>query len=164
MTSIPSARSTKLCGKLQMLKDASGRLIRLPLAIILTASLTACSTLLEDATVWTALAADQAAKEQAKEVAAAKAAPPVEAKIKVPDIPPYIEKCVRYGLALQKQKQAVQKAATTEKKPTADELVLQEVKTADERAACDKAVLDYYRTIQRANGQKQKVADKAKTS
>jgi hypothetical protein len=114
-----------------------------------------CSTLLDDANLWTA-----AAKEQEIKAAVTQTAE-VKQEAKTPDVPPYVAKCVRYGLALSKQKQAQDKTAKRAQataKPSADALVLAEVKTADERQKCAQAVLDYYRKIQKAN------AGKVKTS
>lgn len=126
-----------------------------------------CSTLLDDASLWAA-----AAKE--KEVAAV-AATPVVNETKTPDIPPYVANCVRYGLALSKQKQTQDKTKKTAKAPTspavsetkaagpsADALVLANLKTEDERRKCAAAVLAWYKTLQEAN--RKAAAGKAKTS
>ncbi len=124
-----------------------------------------CSTLLDDANLWTA-----AAKE--REIAAA-AVTPAANDAKTPDIPPYVAKCVRYGLALSKQKQAQAKAKKTAQKapaegqgaaatPSADTLVLAELQTKDERDKCAAAVLAWYKQIQEAN--RKAAAAKAKTS
>lgn len=95
-----------------------------------------------------------AAKERQEE--AAKAV--VTNDVKTPDIPPHVEKCVRYGLALSK-KQTAQNAKKGKDKqerppaaqPSADELVLAEVQTAEERQKCARAVLTWYKQIQEAN-------------
>ena len=119
-----------------------------------------CSTLFDDANLWMAAAKDQEIKAAVTQTAEAKQ------EAKTPDIPPYVAKCVRYGMALSKQKQVADKAAAktagkgqgAAQPPSADALVLAEVKTADERQKCARAVLDYYRSIQKAN------AGKVKTS
>jgi len=125
-----------------------------------------CSTLLDDASLWAA-----AAKE--KEIATV-AATPVVAEVKTPDIPPYVANCVRYGLALSKQKADASKAKTVTKTPapekaagggagpSADALVLANLKTEDERRKCAAAVLAWYKTLQEAN--RKAAAGKAKTS
>lgn len=140
------------------------------LAMTLAVSLTACSTLLDDADLWTV-----AAKE--KEIAAV--APPaaaVEPAKVTPEMPAHVVKCVRDGLAAAaKQKPAVKKVKTLTidpkaptaaqggaVEPSADQLVLAKLKTEEERRKCAAAVLAWYKTLQEAN--RKAAAGKAKTS
>lgn len=112
--------------------------------MILAVSLMGCSTLLGDTELWTA-----AAKE--KEIAAVA---PVVNDAKTPDIPPYVDRCIRYGLAQAKHKKQKQEKTKTEiaaKSPSADKLVLARLQTEDERRKCARAVLNWYRTLQEAN-------------
>jgi hypothetical protein len=114
-----------------------------------------CSTLFGDAEAWT-----QAANFQKEVVAVTEKTAEAKApEAKAPDIPPYVARCVKYGLALAKQKQAQDKAAkasTPAAKPSADQLVLAEVQTADERQKCAAAVLEYYRATQKEKAAKLK--------
>lgn len=109
-------------------------------SLILTVSLQGCSTLFENAQAWSELKQETAVTQTVAE-----AAP--EPKAATPNMPPEIERCVRYGLAAAK----VAKAKKDGTKLSADELAIAAMKSADERAACARAVLAWYRTIQEAN-------------
>ena len=96
------------------------------LALTLTAGvfLTGCSSLSEDVASWS-----QAQKE-------VKAAEVVSNDVKTPDIPPHLVKCL--------QKDAKPGA-------TADAYVANLQLTNDERKACAKAILAWYKDLQKAN-------------
>lgn len=149
--------------------------LAISLAMTLVVFLTGCSTLLDDANLWTAAAKQKEVVAVATETAEAKQT------AAVPDIPPYVANCVRYGLALSKQKQTQDKTAKAAKAPasknpavsenkavggaagpSADALVLANLKTEDERRKCAAAVLAWYKTLQEAN--RKAAAGKAKTS
>ena len=140
---------------------------RLPLALTLVVCLTGCSSYLES--VASNLAADTAAQEAkqtaiATKVVAEKAPAP---SATVPDMPTFVKACVAYGRAEQAERAQAAKAkkaeAKTAAKASADTLVLSSLKTDDERRKCTKAVLDYYRSVQKAN-QDKKAAGKAGVS
>ena len=104
--------------------------------------LTGCSTLLDDATIWAA----------AEKVPAPAVKPVAVAETKTPDVPPAIAKCLEAGHVRAKQNAAL---AAFQKKhgraPNADELVVQDMQSTEERNKCALALLQWYRQIQQAN-------------
>lgn len=110
-----------------MKRTSSAKVLLLPM---LAVCLTACSTLSENAKQWS---------ETAKAEEAAKV---VQSDVHTPDIPKHLVKCLD------------KKAA---KADSADQAVANELLTADERKACAKAILAWYKEIQAAN-KKAKVA------
>lgn len=96
----------------------------LALALTLGVSLTGCSSLSDEMAGWS-----QAAKE-------VKAAEVVSSDVKTPDIPAHLVKCIQ-----------------KDPKPgaTADQYVANLQLTNDERKACAKAILAWYKDLQKAN-------------
>lgn len=99
------------------------------LAAMASASLTGCGTISSDAMAWA-----EAAKEQEKAAEVAKAVP--SKADSTPDVPENLARCV-----------------VKDPKPgaTADQYVANMALTLDERKACAKALLAWYRSIQAAN-------------
>lgn len=124
---------------LKICAPKSSKFVVLLLALTTSVSLTACSTLSDDAKAWTALGRAPDPRE-AEVVTNDMANPP-------PDIPPHLVKCI-------------EKKAPAGK--TANDKVTNELKTADERRFCMKAILTWYKELQRAEkerGQKRASAD-----
>jgi len=117
------------------------RFAALPAALTLAASLMGCSSISEDVKTW-GLASTPA---QAAEVKAA------ETKVtELPDIPPHLQKCI-------------DKKAKAGK--SADQKVLNEIQSADEKRACMRAILAWYKELQaaeKARGKKTASADPPK--
>jgi homospermidine synthase len=105
-------------------------------------------------------------------VAEAKAQP-AAVEPQQPDVPPFVAKCIKDGLAENNhQKQAAKAKPKQEtqqdaakvvqgqgvKSLSADQLVLTRLRTDEERRKCGKAVLEWYRELQKL--QKAKVAAK----
>lgn len=116
-------------------KSARSTLLSLSVLALVTtlgASLTGCASLSDDVAVWS-----QAQKE-------AKVAEVVNNDVKTPDIPPHLVKCIQ-----------------KDPKPgaTADQYVANLQLTSDERKACAKAILAWYKDLQKANAKATKRAE-----
>lgn len=132
MTSITRALSSKRTGLLP--------------ALILSVSLTGCSTYLDGVVSSLAADAELAGRQEVvatKAVAEAKPEPPAA----IPEMPTFVKACVRFGAAEARQRAQAKNSKTA----SADELTLGVLKTDDERRKCTKAVMDYYRSVQEAN-------------
>lgn len=102
---------------------------------------------LGDVQAWSQAVEAQKAIEQAEapKIAAVTAvAPEAKPKKQVPDLPPNIVACL-------KKNEELRQKAKAKGVSTADEMVLNEVQSEDERNACTKAMLDWYRGLQKAN-------------
>ena len=96
------------------------------LALTLAVCLTACSMISDDAKAHTALAE---AVEAPKKV-------PLANDVKTPDVPKHLVKCIN---------------KEPPKGKDANEMVTNQILTAEERKACAKAILAWYKQIQAAN-------------